>query len=329
LQDIIKRFTGKRLLVVGDVMLDRYLYGTVDRISPEAPVPVVLMDVVREMPGGCGNVARNITALGARAVIAGVVGTDAEGNSLRELLRHDGVDTAGLIKVFNRPTVIKTRVVSGHQQLLRIDRESRDSLDAKLAAEIIAAVEEVGPLFDGIIISDYNKGVVTADLLEAVQGRFYSRGVPVVVDPKPPNVPLIKGIDVLKPNHKELEHIAGRKLTGRADLASFCRILMEEQDYRAVLVTCGREGMVLVERNGVCREIKAEQCEVFDVSGAGDTVCAVLTLCLCAGLPLYDAARVANRAASLVVRKSGTSVVPAVELAACLRVDVSGDNAVP
>ncbi len=315
---LIKGFAGKKILVVGDVMLDRYISGSVERISPEAPVPVVLMEEVAEMPGGCGNVARNLTALGASVIIAGAVGADPEGETLVKLLHRDDVDTAGLVKVAGRPTVLKTRIVSGHQQLLRIDREKAGCLDGHGTAQMLALVEAAKHDVDGVIISDYNKGVINSQLMEALGRMFPPGSVPVVVDPKPQNAHLIKGVDVIKPNHRELEAMAGKKIPDPAGLEMFCRELMARRDCRAVLVTRGQRGMVLVEREGPCSEIPAQRSEVYDVSGAGDTVCAVLTLCICSGMSLRDAARVAGRAASLVVRKPGTAVVRAEELAGCL-----------
>lgn len=313
MHELLKRFSGKRILVVGDAMLDRYLMGSVDRISPEAPVPVVLLKAVLDVPGGSGNVSRNLSALGASVMLAGVVGADPGGELLADLLRGEGVDTGGLIRAYDRPTTLKARVVSGHQQLLRIDEEKTGGLPDAETGQIIDFMERVSHRVDGVIISDYNKGVVGRELMSAVH-RIFRGEIPVVVDPKPENIDLIENVDVIKPNLKEIEAVAGKKLGNLKNLELFCRKLMDRKDYRAVLVTRGNRGMILAERDGPCREIPAAQCEVYDVSGAGDTVCAVLTLGICAGMSFYDSARVANLAASLVVRKSGTSVVHPGEL---------------
>lgn len=313
MHELLKLFLGKRILVVGDAMLDRYLMGSVERISPEAPVPVVLMKSVLDVPGGSGNVSRNLSALGVSVMIAGVIGSDPEGEALRDLLGREGVDTGGLVKVYDRPTTLKTRVVSGHHQLLRIDEEKTGRLSAAETERIIEFMENVSHNVDGIIISDYNKGVVGPDLMSAVH-RIFRGKVPVVVDPKPENIDFIERIDVIKPNLKEIEAVAGKKLAGVKSLELFCRKIMDRKDYRAVLVTRGNRGMILVERDGPCREIPAAQCEVYDVGGAGDTVCAVLTLGICSGMSMCQSAWVANLAASLVVRKPGTSVVHPDEL---------------
>jgi len=307
-------FSGKKILVIGDVMLDRYLNGRVERISPEAPVPVVMEENILEMPGGAGNVARNITSLGAQAVLIGVLGRDSAGEKLMTCLIREGIDCSGLICCPSRVTTQKTRVVSGNQQLLRIDREEAVQVESHVLNNITGFVEQIKDSVDGVILSDYDKGVITRELIEFINSVFPVERYPVIVDPKPRNVDFIRNISVLKPNLRELEQIASVKYKEARDVESFCRSLMARQEYGAVLVTLGKEGMLLVEKDGLVTSIPGKKCEVYDVSGAGDTVTAVLALCLCSGRSLQEAAFIANTAASMVVSRPGTAVLRAEEL---------------
>jgi len=295
-------------------MMDIYLHGRAVRISPEAPVPVILEEKTLERPGGAGNVARNLTSLGARVILAGVLGRDAVGRRLIERLKCEGTDCAGLICSKNRVTTRKTRVVSGNQQLLRIDREEIVPVEGDDLKQITGFLEKIKTGIDGVVISDYDKGVVNPGLMDFINSRYQSDALPVVVDPKPRNSAYFKKISVLKPNLRELEQLAGRKFRDAGEIESFCRSLAARQECGAVLVTLGREGMFLVEGGGPATEIPGKKCAVYDVSGAGDTVTAVLTLCLCAGCSYQEAAYIANTAASLVVSRPGTAVLNADEL---------------
>lgn len=299
-------------------MMDIYLHGRAERISPEAPVPVVLEEKALERPGGAGNVARNLTSLGARVMLAGVLGRDAVGRRLIKRLKSEGTDCTGLICSANRVTTRKTRIVSGSQQLLRIDREEIVPVEGDDLEQIISFLKKITTGIDGVVISDYAKGMIHPGLMEFINSRYRSDALPVVVDPKPRNSAYFNKISVLKPNLRELEQLAGKKFGNAGEIESFCRALAARQKCGAVLVTLGREGMFLVEEGGPATAIPGKKCPVYDVSGAGDTVTAVLTLCLCAGCSYLEAACIANTAASLVVSRPGTAVLSAEELVLAL-----------
>jgi rfaE bifunctional protein kinase chain/domain len=304
-------FARVRLLVVGDVMLDRYWFGDVNRISPEAPVPVVHVQRTEERPGGAANVARNVTALGASCRLLSVVGDDEAGRSLSKLLEEDRVE-GSLHRDAGFTTTVKLRVVGHQQQLLRIDFErapGREALDAKLDEyrRLVAAA-------DAVVLSDYGKGTLAhvQRMIETARGL----GKPVLVDPKGSEYERYRGATLLTPNRAEFREVAGR-WKDEADLERRAQQLRAELDLEALIVTRSEEGMSLF----TATESRHEQTrarEVYDVSGAGDTVIAVLALMVAGGAPLHEAMRVANHAAGIVVAKLGTAVVHPAELAESL-----------
>ncbi len=300
-----------RVLVVGDVMLDRYWFGDVERISPEAPVPVVRVARAEERPGGAANVARNAAALGARTALLSVVGADEAGASLERLVAAEGVH-ATLHRDAALATTVKLRVVSRQQQLLRIDFEttpSREVLADKLAdyASLLADA-------DVVVMSDYGKGGLThiARMIELARAA----GKPILVDPKGDDYARYRGATALTPNRAELREVVGR-WRDEADLATRAQALRRDLDLTALLVTRSEEGMTLFDEDGATHE-PTQAREVYDVSGAGDTVIATLAVMLAAGLPMRAAASVANHAAGIVVGKLGTAVVRPEELEADL-----------
>lgn len=296
-----------RVLVVGDVMLDRYWFGEVSRISPEAPVPIVKIQRSEERPGGAANVARNVQALGADATLLSVVGADEAGATLARLLRAAGL-TASLHEDSALSTTVKLRVVGRQQQLLRIDFETwphHEVLQAKLA-EFRQLVTE----HDVVILSDYGKGGLT-HITEMIR-LAKAAGKPVLVDPKGEDYARYAGATLLTPNRAELREVVGR-WQDEADLTRRAQLLRTELGLEALLVTRSEEGMTLFRAEGVVHE-PARAREVFDVSGAGDTVIATLAVMLAAGAPLEDAMRLSNLAASVVVGKLGTAVVERSEL---------------
>jgi D-beta-D-heptose 7-phosphate kinase/D-beta-D-heptose 1-phosphate adenosyltransferase len=299
------------MLVVGDIMCDHYVWGDVERISPEAPVQVLRWEREADRPGGAANAAFNLAALGCRVRLAGVIGDDEAGRWLLRTLKRAGIDTKGVIRSNERPTTVKTRVMARGQHILRIDRETRDSLSPRDERLLIAAVRKARKGAGGVVCSDYDKGVLTSAVLRAVvEGP---RKPFVTVDPKSRNFRKYRGADLLTPNEKELAEATSVRAgsTREAEVKRRAESLMREMRFKAVLVTRGSSGMDLFEADGrTIRRIHIpalQRHEVFDVTGAGDTVAAVLTMAVAAGVPLAEAARVANAAAGIVVGMVGTA----------------------
>ncbi len=305
----LSRFQGLRLLVAGDFMLDEYIWGSVGRISPEAPVVVVRVERETRALGGAGNVVHNLAALGARVEAVGLVGRDRPADLLKETLAGLGVDPGGLFADPGRQTTRKTRVVGDHQQVVRIDRETQaPATPAYLpfAREYAAARLDA---LNALIISDYAKGALPAELVRELILLAKSRGLPVVVDPKGRNWRRYAGATVITPNQKELEDALGRSLADPAELAARGQKLREHLEVASLLVTQGARGMTLLDASGALHLPPRTPREVFDVSGAGDTVVAVLALGLALGLPAAQAAALANVAAGVVVTKKGTAPI--------------------
>ncbi len=300
------------ILVVGDIMCDHYVWGDVERISPEAPVPVLRWQREADRPGGAANAAMNLAALGCRVHLVGLIGTDEAGRWLLRALKASGIDTRGVIASSTRGTTLKTRVMARGQHMLRIDREARGAIDGRDERRLVAAVKRVRSRVAGIICSDYDKGVLSHRVLDATVGT--RRTSLVVVDPKSRDFSKYRGADLLTPNEKELTDAspAGDYGTGDEAIRKRAELLMRQLRFKALLVTRGASGMDLfeVDKRAIRRtHIPATQRhEVFDVTGAGDTVAAVLTMAASAGMPLVDAARVANAAAGIVVGMVGTAV---------------------
>lgn len=304
-------FAALHVLVVGDVMLDRYLYGSVERISPEAPVPVFSRGRESAMPGGAGNVARNITALGARATLVGLVGARSE--ALRAAIAAAGI-TDALVESATRPTTTKLRVVAGNQQMMRIDDEATGALSEAETTALLAAIEAaLAARPDAVILSDYGKGVLSAPIL----ARLRAAGVAVFVDPKGADFGRYAGATCITPNAAEMALAAGLPTRSDAECAAAARAVMARDGVSAILVTRSAKGMMLVRPDAVL-SIPARAQEVFDVSGAGDTVIAALALAHAGGRSLEDAMRIANAAAGIVVARLGTATTSAAELTAAL-----------
>ncbi len=307
-------FSNAAILCLGDVMLDRFTYCDTERISPEAPVPVLLLRRTQSMLGGAGNVARNIAALGGRAMLLGLLGGDAAGREVEALIGA----TPGIIDRHvssrGRPTVCKTRFLAGHQQLFRVDEESTQDLDPEEEAGLIDAVEAALPDADAVILSDYGKGVLGARVLAAAIERARGRGIPVYVDPKSDDFRRYRGASCITPNLKELALAARLPVANDAELVAAATAVLRAAEAGAILVTRSEKGMVLVEAAGVVHHEAARAREVYDVSGAGDTVIAVLALACASGHTLPQAMRLANTAAGIVVSKLGTATVELDEL---------------
>ncbi|MGE4560214.1 MAG: D-glycero-beta-D-manno-heptose-7-phosphate kinase [Desulfobulbus sp.] len=315
----ISRFSSANVLVIGDIIIDHFLWGTATRISPEAPVPVVNVQREDFMLGGSANVLRNIVSLGGHAALCGILGDDPMGRKIVHLVEELHAPTTGLV-VGNRPTTVKTRVVAQGQQVVRFDREmigqpSKQSLDA-----LLQFLSSQLHHYDAVIVSDYAKGVVSEQLmiplhhlLEAVRARE-NRPIPLVVDPKPSNIQCFVGATVITPNHHEARQIAGMPIDDEVSLGAAARQIRDDIGCKSVLITRGEAGMALLQEDDQLVTIPTMAKEVFDVTGAGDTVVATLALSLACGCSMCDAAILANHAAGVVVGKVGTASLSAQEL---------------
>lgn len=316
-QRLLRAMRGRRVLVFGDVMLDQFLWGRVGRISPEAPVPVVQVTDETHRLGGAANVARNVRSLGGEAVLVGVVGRDAAAQRMHEDLDAAGIE-ARLVAADDRPTTTKTRIVAHHQQVVRADREVADPVDPAttlgLRAALRAALAECG----SVVISDYDKGVVSPELTRFVLGAARRRGCPVLVDPKVGHFRQYRRAALVTPNQAEAEQATGVRIRGDADVVVAGERLLEQLAVEAALITRGEHGMSLFRRGRRPVHLPTAAREVFDVTGAGDTVIATLGLAVAAGADLPLAATLANHAAGVVVGKLGTATAEPDEISAAL-----------
>jgi D-glycero-beta-D-manno-heptose-7-phosphate kinase len=316
---IVGRFEGRRVLVLGDLMVDRYLWGRVERISPEAPVPVVDVERQTESLGGAGNVAANLRALGAEALIAGVVGDDADGAGLIATLAARGVDTRLVVRDATRPTTVKTRVIAHSQQVVRFDRETRGDIGGAAREALLAGVARELSACDGMIVSDYGKGVITKPVLDSVIAAAHERQVHVSVDPKESHIDAYRGVGILTPNQYEAGGVMARRIVDDASLMEVGWGLQRRLDAAAVLVTRGPQGMSLFERGGRYTHLPTVAREVYDVTGAGDTVVSVVALALAAGADYPQACYLSNHAAGIVIREIGTATCTPTQLLDSIR----------
>ncbi len=300
-------------------MLDEYVWGTVSRISPEAPVPVVAVRSESVKVGGAGNVATNVAALGGQASLIGLVGDDAVAERLGHELELAGVKSDGLIVDRSRPTTVKSRVVAGSQHIVRFDRESDAPILPAIRERVVAAVRERLSGTDVLLISDYAKGLIGPGLVREVLAVAARQGRIVAVDPKVQHLPLFKGVTVVAPNHHEAAAAARLQVRNEADLLRVGRVLLRRLQARAVLITRGEQGMSLFEAGKAVVHIPTVAREVYDVTGAGDTVMGALSLALAARADMREAAIIANYAAGVVVGKRGTATVTRGELERALR----------
>ncbi len=316
--EIIERFSSIRILVIGDVILDHYIWGDVNRISPEAPVPVVEVKDENFRLGGAANTIANIRSLGGEVDVISVVGRDENGNRIRNMLSCIGANVSGVLEDGKRPTITKTRVMARNQQVVRIDRESKSEVDGNPKEEIICFAESAIDKVDAVIFSDYDKGVVSKELLEFVFSKAKKQNIPVIIDPKERNFWNYKGATVVTPNLKEASAPLGVNITDEESLLAVGNTLLERLELSALLITRGEHGMSLFEFMDDAPvkviHIPTVAREVFDVTGAGDTVVAAFTLALAAGASMLDAAKVANCAAGIVVGEIGTASVMPKEL---------------
>jgi rfaE bifunctional protein kinase chain/domain len=320
-QQLLELATKTRVLVLGDAMLDHFIWGSVARISPEAPVPVVDFERESFMPGGAANVARNLTALNVPSELLGVVGRDQPARQLTQILKEQRIGCSGLLPTASRPTSVKTRIVAHKQQVVRIDRETRDGLDGALSRKLLGMLQSFLPETAAVIVGDYGKGVVTQMLLNQIKHLCRSRGVWLSLDPKPIHQLNLAGLSLITPNRKEAFELANmpdetKNANPLADtnLLRAAEHLLSELQPALLLITLGELGMLLCQRGRKPFHIPTVAQEVFDVSGAGDTVIATFTLAIAAGASPLEAAILSNHAAGIVVGKIGTATVAPDEL---------------
>jgi D-glycero-beta-D-manno-heptose-7-phosphate kinase len=312
--ELIQRLGGRIVLVIGDVMLDHFVIGRVERISPEAPVPVVRFEHEEFRLGGAANVAHNIAALGGRPELVGIVGDDPEAGRLRQDLSARGIGSTGIVTAGDRCTTRKLRVVTTrNQQVARIDYETDREVSGPLEASLIARIEELIPRAHAVLVSDYLKGAISRDVASAIINVAHRAGLPVLVDPKVPHVDYYRGATIVTPNHHEAEAVSHMRIRSNDEAREAARRFRERASCDSVLITRGEHGMWLHTPDGDTA-LEAEAREVADVTGAGDTVIGTMALGLAAGGTLADAARLANRAAGIVVGKFGPATVSVDEL---------------
>jgi rfaE bifunctional protein kinase chain/domain len=323
--ELISGFAGKRVLAIGDLMLDEFIWGRVSRISPEAPVPVVNVTGESYYPGGVANVARNLREFTRETSVAGITGADAPGRQLIELLAEAGIHTDGVIEDAGVLTTVKTRVIARNQQVVRVDRERKVALTAEQQSRVGRYLERAIAETDGIVVADYGKGFLSQPLADEICRLAHRHSKVLAVDPHPHTALVWNGATVIKPNRAELFLAAGRPpaepvepVCQDAALIDAAKRLVDSWQPQSLLVTLAEQGMLLVQRNAEPVHLDARAREVFDVSGAGDTAIAILTLGLVAGGTAAEAAELANRASGIVVGKIGTATVTAAELIASL-----------
>jgi len=334
LKSIVNKFPKANILVIGDLILDEYIWGSVDRISPEAPVPVVWAKKKTYVPGGAANVANNIRSLDAKVCLVGVIGKDEHKEILLSELRKRKIITRGIFTEAKRHTTVKTRIVAGHQQVVRVDWEHTDSLAKELNQKILKFIRSSLNDFDAVIIEDYGKGVINIDLLEELIQLAHMHKKIITVDPKEEHFQYYHGVTSITPNRKELENAIRNlkikdttnrfkmntdKLFTDKDIDLAANEIMKYLDLESLLVTLGEHGMRIFDKNNRITHIPTVAQEVFDVSGAGDTVIACFTLALSCGATKLEAAHIANFAAGIVVGKVGTAVTNRKELLARIK----------
>jgi len=307
-------FSNISVLCVGDLMLDRYVYSDMERISPEAPVPVLLMKHTREMLGGAGNVASNVASLGGRAILIGLLGRDGTGACVRRVLADLPGVVASCVDTDDRPTICKTRFIAANQQVVRADEESQLEQTAAEGTALLEAVRSWVGRVGAVVLSDYGKGVLNASTIAAVIKDARAAGVPVFVDPKSPDFSHYRGATCITPNLRELAAASGEAVGDRDGVVRAAQRVLAQAEAQAILATRSEKGMMLIEAAGAVHSVPARAREVFDVSGAGDTVIATMALCHAAGRPLSQAMYVANAAASVVVSKLGTATATVAEV---------------
>jgi len=314
LLDLAKKLHRPNVLVLGDLMLDEWIWGKVSRISPEAPVPVVAVDRRTYTPGGASNVAANLRSLGAKTWVVGIVGNDEAGRTLKGELKKRGANVDGIFSVTDRPTTLKTRIIAHNQQVVRADVEMRGTIDGKISSKLFSAGTSLLAAADAILFSDYNKGLIASSFMPRLISEAISKKKVMVAGAKPPNLEAFRGATLIIMNQSEAEQILNRDLSSEKTLKSSGTELLNRLGIHGLIITRGEHGMAIFEPYRAMVSIPAVTSEVYDVSGAGDTVISVATLALAAGANLLEAALLSNHAAGVVVKKVGTATVTQKEL---------------
>ncbi len=308
--EILNGMKGKSIAVIGDVMLDRYFWGSVSRVSPEAPVPVIDIENETYHLGGAANVAANLKSLGIEPYLCGIIGNDRSGGSFIEIAKSLGINTDGLYKDSDRPTTVKTRIIGNNQQIARLDREVRASINAEAEQFILDKIKDIKGL-NGIIFEDYDKGAISKSLIDTLSQYAKSQNIPIFVDPKYSNFFYYNGVTLFKPNRKEAEKALNCEIRNREDLLKSGRELLDRLQAENILITLGSEGMMLFSNNGEVASVPTRARKVADVSGAGDTAIATLSAAFAAGASISEAATLANYASGVVCEEPGiVSVEP-------------------
>ncbi len=316
-KELVRALGTPRILVVGDYMLDRYIWGSVERISPEAPIPVLKAGLNRhqQKPGGAGSVAASLAALGARPIAAGIIGNDPQGRDLRQLLKQCRTAIRGLLVDRSRPTTVKTRMMAQSQQMLRLDEESNAEISADTARRLTKFCEQTAPDVDAVVVQDHGKGAVTRTLVELLVSACRKRSIPLIVDPAPAgNYAKYRGATLLTPNRAETAHATQIISTDEISASRAGRKLLKTLALDAAVITLDREGMAVIQKDKKTAMVPASALEVFDVAGAGDVVAATIAASLASGYKLVDAARLANTAAGIEVGKIGVATVAKCEI---------------
>jgi D-glycero-beta-D-manno-heptose-7-phosphate kinase len=318
-RELLDKMRRLKILVVGDIILDEFIWGKASRISPEAPVPIVNVTRETKRLGGAANVANNLLALGCNVGVTSPVGQDIFGEQLIEILRENGIAAEGIFATTDRPTPIKTRIIAGQQQIVRFDREQVFPLSGKITAKILKFITEKAPELDAVIISDYGKGTIGGELVNTIVKLAAKSGLLVAVDPKVENFQLYKKVDLITPNTSETINSVGIDIRDEKSLMRAGKKVLSELRCRMALITRGEEGMSLFEKGQPPIHIKTAAREVYDVTGAGDTVIATMTAALAAGATSAEAAIIANAAAGVVVGELGTSPIQHQKLKVALK----------
>lgn len=308
MKKIIQNFAKKRILVIGDLMMDKYIWGDVSRISPEAPVPVVEVRKDTQCLGGAGNVSHNLDSLGASPLLVGVVGEDNEG----EWIRENAGETQGIFVDKARPTIVKTRIIAHQQQVVRVDLEKKSPLSPKMEKKIVDLIHDES--YEGILLSDYNKGTLTRSLMNKILPYIQRKKIPVFVDPKIENFFLFSPVTLITPNHHEAERIVHHVCLSDTEIEKAGEKILSRISSRYLILKRGEQGMTVFERGKKAYHIPTTAREVYDVTGAGDTVIAVASLALLSGASIQEAAQLSNTAAGIVVGKLGTATLTPEEL---------------
>lgn len=309
IESIFSRVKGKNILVIGDYMLDVYYFGSVDRISPEAPVPIVHINNTKYLPGGAANVVQNLYSLGANPIPIGVIGNDVNGQNLIRIFKNKKIDVSGIVIDKTRPTTTKTRIVAQNQQIVRVDEEHKEDISDKTETRLLGIINKLCNKTDAVIFEDYNKGLITRRIAEQSIISFKKKNIFVAVDPKQKNFNFYKGSSLIKPNRKEAVEIVKFPLDNRTDVLNACRKILKQYNLESVLITLGEQGMALYEKTGEFSEFPSVARKVYDVTGAGDTVISTLSALIAAGATYKEASFLANQAAGIVVGEIGTATV--------------------